>query len=262
MQDFPAAHSMDTTWFAIDADGCVARFTTNEGGAVPKEFPETKNENTEKKNDLVRFLTKESRGIIQQIQPLNIQTVLEYVNANSLEDIQDRICRFEGMARLNPQSRSWYDDIEELILILSREQAIQDLKLQSRRILRFADERIIVHVDKCDREWLKRSIESGLVLAARDEYLTNNLSWLGLYEYNAWGNSVPYQRSYLLKEPIHLKNLPPEVADSISYVSLSVRFSENEFVQPIEHMPCDVWDKKGGWVDTDDIFRERFPVYP
>ncbi|MCB9671529.1 MAG: hypothetical protein H6736_08700 [Alphaproteobacteria bacterium] len=39
-QDFPAAHSMDSTWFAVDLDGQVALFDTGEGGAVPMEgFP-------------------------------------------------------------------------------------------------------------------------------------------------------------------------------------------------------------------------------
>ena len=33
--DFPAAHSMDTVWFAIDRDGHVGYFDTGEGGAVP-----------------------------------------------------------------------------------------------------------------------------------------------------------------------------------------------------------------------------------
>lgn len=33
--DFPAAHSMDTAWFAVDADGHVARFSTGESGAMP-----------------------------------------------------------------------------------------------------------------------------------------------------------------------------------------------------------------------------------
>ena len=31
----PAAHSMDTTWFAVDADGCVGVFQTGEAGALP-----------------------------------------------------------------------------------------------------------------------------------------------------------------------------------------------------------------------------------
>ena len=33
--DYPAAHSMDTTWFAVDRDGFVAMLVTNEEGALP-----------------------------------------------------------------------------------------------------------------------------------------------------------------------------------------------------------------------------------
>jgi hypothetical protein len=33
--DFPAAHSMDTWWFAVDAEGHVAVFDSGEAGAVP-----------------------------------------------------------------------------------------------------------------------------------------------------------------------------------------------------------------------------------
>ena len=38
-EDFPAAHSMDTQWFAIDADGFVAMFDSGEPGAVPRSAP-------------------------------------------------------------------------------------------------------------------------------------------------------------------------------------------------------------------------------
>lgn len=40
MPDYPAAHSMDSTWYAVDADGEVAAFDTGEGGCVPEgSFP-------------------------------------------------------------------------------------------------------------------------------------------------------------------------------------------------------------------------------
>src|SRR4051794_40197499 len=35
--DYPAAHSMDTGWFAVDRDGHVAYFYSREAGAVPAE---------------------------------------------------------------------------------------------------------------------------------------------------------------------------------------------------------------------------------
>ncbi|MEI8044779.1 MAG: hypothetical protein WCL11_25430, partial [Verrucomicrobiota bacterium] len=33
--DFPCAHSMDTSWFAVDAEGNVGLFNTSEDGALP-----------------------------------------------------------------------------------------------------------------------------------------------------------------------------------------------------------------------------------
>ena len=33
--DFPAAHSMDSCWFAVDETGAVAAFDTGEGGSIP-----------------------------------------------------------------------------------------------------------------------------------------------------------------------------------------------------------------------------------
>jgi hypothetical protein len=33
--DFPAAHSMDTTWFAVDEDGYVGYFISDTQGLVP-----------------------------------------------------------------------------------------------------------------------------------------------------------------------------------------------------------------------------------
>ncbi len=41
VDDFPAAHSMDTVWFAVDADGHIAEFDTGEQGWLPAwwQFP-------------------------------------------------------------------------------------------------------------------------------------------------------------------------------------------------------------------------------
>ena len=40
-EDFPAAHSMDATWFAVDRDGHVGVFDSGDPGAVPAEVNDT-----------------------------------------------------------------------------------------------------------------------------------------------------------------------------------------------------------------------------
>ena len=39
IDDHPAAHSMDTTWFAVDADGYVGAFDTGVNGVLPWRAP-------------------------------------------------------------------------------------------------------------------------------------------------------------------------------------------------------------------------------
>lgn len=44
--DFPAAHSMDAVWFAVDEDGQIAMFDTGEAGAMPETAGDEKQANT------------------------------------------------------------------------------------------------------------------------------------------------------------------------------------------------------------------------
>jgi hypothetical protein len=53
MRDYPAAHSMDSTWFAVDANGELAFFDTGEGGCLPEGgFPAGGEAGGRKKNAL------------------------------------------------------------------------------------------------------------------------------------------------------------------------------------------------------------------
>ena len=48
--DFPAAHSMDSEWFAVDKDGFIAMLTTNEEGAMP--MSEEQGDGTDQLNEI------------------------------------------------------------------------------------------------------------------------------------------------------------------------------------------------------------------
>jgi hypothetical protein len=54
VEDIPAAHSMDTEWFAVDADGHVGLFETGEDGAYPEEgWPDAPKETEAASRDAV-----------------------------------------------------------------------------------------------------------------------------------------------------------------------------------------------------------------
>ncbi|MBA4073887.1 MAG: hypothetical protein C0508_02530 [Cyanobacteria bacterium PR.023] len=54
--DYPAAHSMDTTWFAVDKDGFIAVMETQEEGALPLVC---RNNDLELSDDFVEAVAKQ-----------------------------------------------------------------------------------------------------------------------------------------------------------------------------------------------------------
>jgi hypothetical protein len=275
MQDFPAAHSMDTTWFAIDADGCVGIFNSSEGGAVPRNLPrlsEIEAIPIECSSELFDVLLKNQQGLFLYNSSVRIEPVLEQRSIEletewkllSVDALVEGI-RFHEQYALQKHNyeRDW-NMINNMVLQLSNEQVIENLKSQAEIIIRFADEKILIYVDKCNLEWLKKAIESEIVLAgAGDMYLEDNLSWLGWYEYDCGEQyAAPYQRSYPIKDPLLFSDLPPEIVNHIRVTRLqNIRFSETDKIQPIEHIPCYTWGNHEGWIDPNGVEHDRFPEY-
>ncbi len=74
--DFPAAHSMDTTLFAIDADGCVGIFSSGEGGAVPENLTKVHGNEIEVEGDLLEILAKDN-GLLIDRDAIDIDFILQ-----------------------------------------------------------------------------------------------------------------------------------------------------------------------------------------
>lgn len=57
-EDYPAAHSMDTTWFAVDKDGYIACMESDEVGAVPCAYAGDQGDGSEVLEVLAKHLGK------------------------------------------------------------------------------------------------------------------------------------------------------------------------------------------------------------
>jgi hypothetical protein len=123
MQDFPAAHSMDTTWFAIDADGCVGIFNSDEGGAVPKDLTNIGKDRIDDRSQLLDLLLKDKQGV-QDIKSVEIEAIFEDM---SLMNLRRRIMSLEKMSKSD--SHPYWLTAKHLILHLSNEESINSLKL-------------------------------------------------------------------------------------------------------------------------------------
>lgn len=69
--DYPAAHSMDSGWFAVDKNGRIAHFSTGEGGAMPMN---------------VGFTTGEA-GVANEAEELWWQHILPWLARNMSNDV-------------------------------------------------------------------------------------------------------------------------------------------------------------------------------
>lgn len=153
MPDFPAAHSMDTTWFAIDADGYVGIFNSSEGGAVPRKLPglaEIEGVRIEYSSALMDILLPDREKLFEHNSSVKIEPVLDYLSIDtglegkflSMDALLEEISSHERCALLEHHYERDWSMMNDLILQLSTERVIEELKSQAQIIIRFADEKI------------------------------------------------------------------------------------------------------------------------
>lgn len=113
-EDYPAAHSMDTMWFGVDADGKIGLFETYEGGAAP-----WMDEGRDVWIDsLLALLPKDRFGV--PTAPFSGEAVLQAI-AGDLDQAADQNAVW--LARAGPQ-------LDSTILVL-RDQAALDALMET-----------------------------------------------------------------------------------------------------------------------------------
>lgn len=259
MTYFPAAHSMDTTWFAIDADGCVGIFSSGEGGAVPENLTEVANNEIEFEGDLLELLAKDNGRLIDR-EAIDLEFIHQSM---SMENLLTEISTNDELL----QEYNQEFDIHGLFLAITTAAIIPELQQQSDIVIELYRDRsnIIIYSSVCELAWLKKAISSGLVVAGSKEFdLEYHLNLLGWYSYDC-GEQFPktYDREKPPEKPVYFNDLPIEISQHIRLTRFpNLRFAQTSSIQPIEHMPCRIWGGTEGWQGTDGEWHERFPDYP
>ncbi|NEO84751.1 MAG: hypothetical protein F6J87_10925 [Spirulina sp. SIO3F2] len=77
---------------------------------------------------------------------------------------------------------------------------------------------------------------------------------LFVYEHPYWEDEIiaePYQRVRVPATPLNINNFKPDLQALLKQVQFTtIQFAQTETLQPIEHLPCNVWDKTQAWVDS------------
>jgi hypothetical protein len=226
--DYPAAHSMDTAFFAVDKDGHVAYFTTGEAGALPQGAHGNPEELLQRLSrvvpagqgsyDLEGRLTPGGFGVggghWSAAVPEPGGTLLFL---KSLAPVREEIAR--GEARAVPA--------HGVVAVI-----FPDLPAALARRLHDAGECLgcFFHYQG-DPEAEGAGMEParhGLFYYA---HLCEN--WI----------SGPYGLHGRPAQPVHIDQLPPDLRARLQQTRFaSLCFAETPYVQPIEHTECTSWE--------------------
>jgi len=232
MDDFPAAHSMDTTWFAVDRDGHVACFDSGEAGAVPTASFHG-DAGYELRERLAEFLPRgEAAYDLAGRQTPGTEGMPVFHRANGREMDYPALLFLSSL-----------DPVREA---LASGQAVQVPSADS-----FA-----VTFQHLPAELGKRIHDAGACRVCF--YLFRQLeggpgpAHVGFFEYEHLTEnwiSGPYGRIARPLKPLHVDQLPPDVRARVKQMRFdALNFAEATHIQPVEHAACDSWE--GAYLDV------------
>jgi hypothetical protein len=240
--DYPAAHSMDTDWFAVDADGYVAMFSSGEGGAVPA--------------DALRS--------VDGLDCLFAEIAKEYAHHTIEVDTPGELLLTRSItpeSTVNIANSVYRGNVCSLLLLLESDELIPQLGVETidtGYIVRFAGERAIVYVSQCPLANLQQLIVDRQALVLQSVFGNFDYSLaarFGFFEYEHDSHTlIPYERKHVPQYPLKLADLPDRLQIRILEAGIDrIRFAESASVQPLEHTPCDAWGDTDYWIDTQGV---------
>jgi hypothetical protein len=230
--DFPAADSMDTTWFAVDRDGHVACFSSGEAGAVPSAAAEP-GETGEALHRLAGSLPR--GGVVYDLQGRFLPG--------------GRPASFDHMGRLGFNY--------PVLMFLDSAEPLRDEIAAGLAVPVSATEGVAFILTGVSEAALHRLHDSGACRACSYRFNFGGTDApapgeLGLYEYwhltENW-ISGPYGRQQQPTQPLHVDQLPPALRNQLKQVCFdTLSFADSPYVQPVEHTPCESWES--AWLDA------------
>ncbi len=198
--DYPAAHSMDTTWFGVDEDGEIAVFETGATGIIPTSITTLPDQPiSEEWYDVYHSLPENSDGLIEiplSDKPLERFCRPEDLDKNLKELLKEGfreevLIRYRDTSNL-PIAELYEDDLYTPPLRLS------------------GNLNIVLHPYEPDTQIIKQLVEAGKIIAIAPQTADKNLIQLkadALYITNQQAEKLLLKQyaTYLSKKDLHKK---------------------------------------------------------
>ncbi len=275
--DFPAAHSMDTTWFGVDEDGEIAAFRTGENGPVPKQARDGKENFPETIYDTCPI---DDKGITHI--PADGDHLAALCDKSFLP--KPRITNITRKRQSNPNTGS--------IAILFSDKAHLIRPSTYRPAYLFRYHQPLVYYHGISHDELTQAIKENKILSCtfgdgktglengasaqgitEEEFKTNlsNINeyyehryqketfywfykYFGIHVYEARYGPKYFEAEYRPANPIKYDNLPKSDKTPIIKIP-NIKFSETAAIQPLALFECSTWQGQSTqWFSLDGLF--------
>ena len=220
--DYPAAHSMDTCFFAFDRDGHVAIFETGSAGAVPA----------------CAFAGEEAYDLRQQLEQLPRVEALYDPRGHCVPGSSPQSNQHAGQAGLD----------HPILMFLTSLDPVRDEIAAGRAVAMPTTEGAAVLFQRLPKALGQRLHATGACLGCEWHFQAHNseVAERGLFSYSHLTDDClagPYGRVQQPVQPIHLDQLPPQLREAVKAMRFdSLCFAETPHIQPIEHTECESWE--------------------
>lgn len=261
--DYPAAHSMDTTWFAVDQDGHVGIFESGENGAVPKQFEMSQDSGYEAVNLLWKLVKV---GVLEfdweiiksnteepHVKPLpNKQSAIQINKfVANYAPLPQRLLSLLSFGLYHPLLRTKTIPIPfplqhsgthiDLVVEINSWQALLDLQLSAKfHRLQTLDQSVVVLFDELKQaDYDKLHQNAVCQFCSEVRYHQRFHAAIGCHCYD--GDYEWYKQVGIPQEPVQLSELQSNLPEEVSLLHLPYKFAELTDYQPIETMECVTW---------------------
>lgn len=213
-EDFPAAHSMDSMWFAIDGEGNIGYFFTGEGGVLPQDAARVEH------GEFDRWL-----------HTLVGQPEVDY----AIEDL---------MSSMQTATDRNYSSYEVLIVSESKEEQTALLAKCPDGVCLPSVSRFMSYYSGIQSRQWNQLRKAGLLHQCMQHRLEPGRS--GIFEYDCefhWDVGEPYLRNKSLDRPLHVNHVPVDLRAQLRGAYFAdLNFAVDEEVYPLRYLRCFSWN--------------------
>ena len=248
--DFPAGHSMDTEWFAVDRDGNIAVFKSWSEGAVPIDI-----ERDTHRLELFEKYTTSITPVLKQLyfDEKVVENLVQKCKTDTLRQIIEDEYAVDGCILLLSEGKTWEDlNFENAI---NKEQGDFALCLSPNiplylisDIYHFRDEFIAAIKSKV----IAKACNFTTVWDDEDGFEGIGVRDLGIFFYDHDSNdwcTEPYYKVHTPEIPLKANQFAPNLADKIPNLK-ELSFENQNLIQPMEFSNCNSYvydDIKDGY---------------